>query len=72
MRFEKPCRTTFETRREVDCEEPLVVLRAGATAATIANAVAQSTTGAKPLPMTGYKLDLLKGLVRELFEGIAA
>jgi xanthine dehydrogenase YagS FAD-binding subunit len=41
------------------------------TAATIANAVAQSTVGAKPLAMTGYKLDLLKGLVRELLERVA-
>jgi xanthine dehydrogenase YagS FAD-binding subunit len=46
----------------------------GATvnAATIAKAVAQSTLGAKPLAMTAYKLDLLKGLVRDLLERISA
>ena len=36
--------------------------------ATIQNAVALSTSGAKPLAMTGYKLDLLRGLVRDLLE----
>jgi xanthine dehydrogenase YagS FAD-binding subunit len=45
---------------------------AAATAVTIATAVAQSTAGAKPLAMTGYKLDLLKGLVRELLERLAS
>ena len=45
---------------------------AAANSATIANAVAQSTLGAKPLAMTGYKLDLLRGLVRDLFEKISA
>ena len=40
--------------------------------ATIAKAAAQSTLGAKPLAMTGYKLDLLKGLVQDLLEKIAA
>jgi xanthine dehydrogenase YagS FAD-binding subunit len=49
-----------------------VAAGAAATAATIANAVAQSTAGAKPLAMTGYKLDLLKGLVRELVERLAS
>jgi xanthine dehydrogenase YagS FAD-binding subunit len=44
---------------------------APATPATVAAAVAQSTAGAKPLAMTGYKLDLLAGLVRELMETIA-
>ena len=44
---------------------------AQADAATIANAVAQSTLGAKPLAMTGYKLNLLRGLVRDLLERIA-
>jgi xanthine dehydrogenase YagS FAD-binding subunit len=39
---------------------------------TIARAVALSTLGAKPLPKTGYKLDLLRGLVRDLLERIAA
>ena len=30
------------------------------------------TSGAKPLPMTGYKLDLLEGVVRDLLEKLAA
>jgi xanthine dehydrogenase YagS FAD-binding subunit len=47
------------------------VQRAKANAATITNAVAQSTLGAKPLARTGYKLDLLRGLVRDLLERIA-
>jgi xanthine dehydrogenase YagS FAD-binding subunit len=45
---------------------------AGANAATIAKAVAQSTLGAKPLAMTGYKLDLLRGLVQDLLERVSA
>jgi xanthine dehydrogenase YagS FAD-binding subunit len=45
---------------------------AAANAATIAGAVAQSTLGAKPLVMTGYKLDLLRGLVQDLLEGASA
>jgi len=42
-----------------------------ATAANIAEAARQAAAGAKPLPMTGYKLDLLSGLVRDLMEGLA-
>jgi xanthine dehydrogenase YagS FAD-binding subunit len=42
-----------------------------ATAATIADAARQAAAGATPLPMTGYKLDLLSGLVRDLLEGLA-
>jgi xanthine dehydrogenase YagS FAD-binding subunit len=42
-----------------------------ASAANIASAAKQATAGAKPLPMTGYKLDLLKGVVRDLLEKIA-
>ncbi|WP_213287805.1 FAD binding domain-containing protein [Bradyrhizobium sp. sGM-13] len=42
-----------------------------ASAANIASAAEQATVGAKPLPMTGYKLDLLKGVVRDLLEKIA-
>jgi xanthine dehydrogenase YagS FAD-binding subunit len=42
-----------------------------ATPATIAGAASQATAGAKPLPMTAYKLDLLRGLVRDLLEGLA-
>lgn len=43
-----------------------------ASAETIAQAAALATSGAKPLPMTGYKLDLLAGLVRDVVERIAA
>jgi len=39
-----------------------------ANAATIAEAARQATSGSKPLPMTGYKLDLLVGVVRDLLE----
>jgi xanthine dehydrogenase YagS FAD-binding subunit len=42
-----------------------------ATPATIAAAASKATAGAKPLPMTGYKLDLLGGLVRDLLEQLA-
>ena len=42
-----------------------------ATAAAIGNAAEQATSGAKPLPMTGYKLDLLKGVVHDLMERLA-
>jgi xanthine dehydrogenase YagS FAD-binding subunit len=45
---------------------------AAVNTATIAKAVAQSTLGAKPLAMTGYKLDLLKGLVQDLLERTSA
>jgi xanthine dehydrogenase YagS FAD-binding subunit len=31
-----------------------------------------ATSGAKPLPMTGYKLDLLEGVVRDVLEQLAA
>ena len=43
-----------------------------ANAATIAEAARQASAGAKPLPMTGYKLDLLSGLVRDVMEQLAA
>jgi xanthine dehydrogenase YagS FAD-binding subunit len=36
--------------------------------ATIAAAARAASEGAKPLPMTGYKLDLLAGLVQDLLE----
>jgi xanthine dehydrogenase YagS FAD-binding subunit len=42
-----------------------------ANAATIADAAKQATSGANPLPMTAYKLDLLEGLVRDLLERLA-
>lgn len=45
---------------------------AAVNATTVDRAVAQSTAGAKPLAMTGYKLDLLWGLARDLLERIAA
>jgi xanthine dehydrogenase YagS FAD-binding subunit len=45
---------------------------AAANPETIANAARQATAGAKPLPMTGYKLDLLRGVVRDLLERLAA
>ena len=41
---------------------------ASVSAATIAAAARAATQGAKPLPMTGYKLDLLAGLVQDLLE----
>jgi xanthine dehydrogenase YagS FAD-binding subunit len=42
-----------------------------ANAATIEQAAKLAKTGAKPLPMTAYKLDLLEGLVRDLLERLA-
>jgi len=42
------------------------------TDAAINHAAEQATSGAKPLPMTGYKLDLLKGVVHDLLERMAA
>jgi xanthine dehydrogenase YagS FAD-binding subunit len=38
------------------------------SAATIAAAARAATQGAKPLPMTGYKLELLSGVVQDLLE----
>jgi xanthine dehydrogenase YagS FAD-binding subunit len=49
-----------------------VLQGAPASAATIAKAAEQATSGAKPLPMTAYKLDLLVGLVHDLLEQLAA
>ncbi len=43
-----------------------------ANAEAIAQAARLATSGAKPLPMTGYKLDLLMGLVRDVVERITA
>jgi xanthine dehydrogenase YagS FAD-binding subunit len=40
--------------------------------ATIADAARQASAGAKPLPMTGYKLDLLRGVVHDLLKRLAA
>ena len=41
-------------------------------AAVIADAAKQTISGAKPLPMTGYKLDLLAAVVQDLLERLAA
>jgi xanthine dehydrogenase YagS FAD-binding subunit len=43
-----------------------------AHAATIAEVAKAAISGAKPLPMTAYKLDLLEGLVRDVMEQLAA
>jgi xanthine dehydrogenase YagS FAD-binding subunit len=42
-----------------------------ASAAVIAEAARQATSGANPLPMTGYKLDLLEGVVHDLLERLS-
>jgi xanthine dehydrogenase YagS FAD-binding subunit len=42
-----------------------------ANAESIAQAASLATSGAKPLPMTGYTLELLVGLVRDVAERIA-
>jgi xanthine dehydrogenase YagS FAD-binding subunit len=52
------------------CEAALEGQPAGAD--VIAKAAQLSTSGAKPLPMTGYKLELLVGLVRDVVERVAA
>jgi xanthine dehydrogenase YagS FAD-binding subunit len=44
---------------------------AAASSANIADAARQATAGARPLPMTGYKLDLLRGVVHDLLERLA-
>jgi len=54
--------------RLIACETALQ--NSPATAATIAEAARLATAGAKPLPMTAYKLDLLEGLVRDILEGL--
>lgn len=43
-----------------------------ANSATIEAAAALSVQGAKPLPMTAYKLDLLQGLTRDVLGQVAA
>jgi xanthine dehydrogenase YagS FAD-binding subunit len=48
-----------------------VLQGAPASAANIANAAKQASAGATPLPMTGYKLDLLRGVVHDLLERLA-
>jgi xanthine dehydrogenase YagS FAD-binding subunit len=44
---------------------------APANSATIASAARQATAQANPLPMTGYKLDLMSGVVHDLLERLA-
>jgi xanthine dehydrogenase YagS FAD-binding subunit len=44
---------------------------APASSANIGNAARQATAGARPLPMTGYKLELLRGVVHDLLERLA-
>ena len=41
---------------------------AAADADTIARMARAAVAGASPLPMTGYKLDLLQGLIKEVLE----
>jgi xanthine dehydrogenase YagS FAD-binding subunit len=48
-----------------------VLQGAPASSANIADAARQATAGARPLPMTGYKLDLLQGVVHDLLERLA-
>jgi xanthine dehydrogenase YagS FAD-binding subunit len=43
-----------------------------ANALNIQVAAKLATSGAKPLPMTGYKLDLLEGVVRDVLEKLAS
>jgi xanthine dehydrogenase YagS FAD-binding subunit len=47
-----------------------LLLGAEANTDTITEAARRATTNASPLPMTGYKLDLLSGLVHDLLERI--
>jgi xanthine dehydrogenase YagS FAD-binding subunit len=42
------------------------------SASVIADAAQQATSGAKPLPMTAYKLDLLNGVVQDLLERVGS
>jgi xanthine dehydrogenase YagS FAD-binding subunit len=44
---------------------------APANTTNLSNAADQATAGAKPLPMTGYKLELLRGLVHDVLERLA-
>jgi xanthine dehydrogenase YagS FAD-binding subunit len=56
--------------RLIACERMLQ--DAPATPSMIAVAAEQATAGATPLPMTGYKLDLLRGLVHDLLQRVPA
>jgi xanthine dehydrogenase YagS FAD-binding subunit len=48
-----------------------LLLGAEANEETMLEAARRATTDANPLPMTGYKLDLLIGLVNDLLERLA-
>jgi xanthine dehydrogenase YagS FAD-binding subunit len=48
-----------------------VLQGAPASPSNIADAARQATAGATPLPMTGYKLDLLRGVVHDLLDRLA-
>jgi xanthine dehydrogenase YagS FAD-binding subunit len=48
-----------------------VLLDKPASAQLIAVAAKQATTGANPLPMTKYKLDLLTGVVHDVLDRLA-
>jgi xanthine dehydrogenase YagS FAD-binding subunit len=48
-----------------------VLLGGAANTENITEAARRATTDAKPLPMTGYKLDLLRGLVHDVLERLA-
>jgi xanthine dehydrogenase YagS FAD-binding subunit len=52
------------------CER--ILQGAPANPSSIAVAAEQATAGAAPLPMTEYKLDLLRGLVHDLLERVTA
>jgi xanthine dehydrogenase YagS FAD-binding subunit len=49
-----------------------VLLGAAARTETLIEAARRATTNASPLPMTGYKLALLSGLVQDLLEQLVA
>ena len=49
-----------------------MLLGAATTTETMIEAARRATTNASPLPMTGYKLTLLSGLVQDLLEQLVA
>ena len=49
-----------------------MLLGAATTTETMIEAARRATTNASPLPMTGYKLALLSGLVQDLLEQLVA
>ena len=64
-RKKKPLRRVVGYTRVSTTEQASKDLSLPAQAAELA------TSGARPLPMTGYKLELLTGLVRDVVERIA-